>query len=130
AALGVRDPGGARWPWGCERWTVGARHWASGGRGCARVRGARWAPESWKWSRRGGFLRVVLPASVQCRKGISYVSVRLRPLFATLLAISSLALSCCCNNPARVTGNERLIRGAGGLGSPLVETTIPDRDTY
>ena len=56
--------------------------------------------------------------------------MRLRPLLPALLAISSLALSGCSNNSDRVTGNERLIRGAGGLGSTLVETTIPDRDTY
>jgi hypothetical protein len=103
---------------------------ASGKEGCARVRSGLSAPESWNWSRRAGFLRVVLPASVQCRKGISSVLVRLRPLLPTLLAISSLALSGCSNNSDRVTGNERLIRGAGGLGSTLVETTIPDRDTY
>ena len=56
--------------------------------------------------------------------------MRLRPLLTALLAISTLALSSCSNNSDRVTGNERLIRGAGGLGSTLVETTIPDRDTY
>ena len=56
--------------------------------------------------------------------------MRLRPLLPAFLAISSLALSGCSNNSDRVTGNERLIRGAGGLGSTLVETTIPDRDTY
>ncbi|HET9941099.1 MAG TPA: hypothetical protein VFR25_08340, partial [Candidatus Eisenbacteria bacterium] len=57
--------------------------------------------------------------------------MRSRPILVSLLlAIWSLALSGCSNNSDRVTGNERLIRGAGGLGSTLVETTIPDRDTY
>jgi hypothetical protein len=85
---------------------------------------------SWNWSPRAGFLRVVLPASVQCRKGISYVSVRLRPLLPIPLLALALALSGCSNNSDRVTGNERLIRGPGGLGSTSVETTVPDRDTY
>lgn len=85
---------------------------------------------SWNWSLRAGFLRVVLPASVQCRKGISSVSVRLRPLLPILLLSLTLALSGCSNNSDRVTGNERLVRGPGGLGSTLVETTVPDRDTY
>jgi hypothetical protein len=84
----------------------------------------------WNWRPRAGFLPVVLPASVQCRKGISSVSVRLRPLLSILLLTLALALSGCSNNSDRVTGNERLIRGPGGLGSTLVETTVPDRDTY
>lgn len=56
--------------------------------------------------------------------------MRLRPLLPALLALASLALSGCSNNSDRVTSNERLIRGAGGLGSTLVQTSVPDRDTY
>lgn len=55
--------------------------------------------------------------------------MRLRPLLV-LLAVASWSLSGCSNNSDRVTANERLIRGAGGLGTTLVETTVPDRDTY
>ena len=56
--------------------------------------------------------------------------MRLRPLLPALLLAAFLLPSGCSNNSDRVTGNERLIRGAGGLGSTLVETTVPDRDTY
>jgi hypothetical protein len=56
--------------------------------------------------------------------------VRLRPFLPALLLTAFLGPFGCSNNTDRITGNERLIRGVDGFGSTLVETTIPDRDTY
>src|SRR5690348_1860635 len=54
-------------------------------------------------------------------------------LVSTRLAaiLFALALASGCSNRAeRLVGNERLIRGPGGLGTTILQNSLPDRDTY
>jgi len=51
-------------------------------------------------------------------------------LLAALILPVTLFLSGCSNRVERIVGNERLIRGPGGLGTTLVQGPAVDRDTY
>ena len=51
-------------------------------------------------------------------------------LLAALILPVTLFLSGCSNRVERIVGNERLIRGPGGLGTTLDQGPAVDRDTY
>lgn len=53
-----------------------------------------------------------------------------RLLLAALVLPAALALSGCSEHSSRVVGNERLIRGPGGLGTTVIQGPAVDRDTY
>jgi hypothetical protein len=50
-------------------------------------------------------------------------------LLAFALLIAGTLLAGCSEKAARLTGNERLVRGSGGLGTTLGADTLVDRDT-
>ena len=53
-----------------------------------------------------------------------------RLLLAALVLPALIILSGCSEQSSRVVGNERLIRGPGGLGTTLIQGPAVDRDTY
>ncbi len=53
-----------------------------------------------------------------------------RLLLAALVLPACIAFTGCSEKSSRVVGNERLIRGSGGLGTTLIESPPVDRDTY
>lgn len=51
-------------------------------------------------------------------------------VLAALIAPVAILFSGCSDEVERIVGNERLIRGPGGLGSTSFFSSNPDRDTY
>src|SRR5687767_975555 len=83
------------------------------------------------WSPIGNLGRCVVPASVRSPKGLSFATVRptrIHPLHALLILAALLAG--CSERAARISGNERLIRGDDGLGTTGRRDTLVDRDTF
>lgn len=73
--------------------------------------------------------RLSTRASVRSGKGLSSATVRPQGLPSTALILVFAALaSGCAEKAARLTGNERLLRG--GLGTTIAGDTLVDRDTY
>lgn len=56
--------------------------------------------------------------------------VRSLPLLILVLVVGALSGSGCARRAERLVGNERLIRGPGGLGTTVRFIRNPDRDTY
>jgi len=79
----------------------------------------------------GNLRGCVVPASARSAKGLSFATVRptrIRPLHALLILAALLAG--CSERAARISGNERLIRGDDGLGTTGRRDTLVDRDTF
>jgi hypothetical protein len=73
----------------------------------------------------------VVSASVRNRKGLSFAPVRPTPAPVIPIALAAVLLLAGCSRKAdTVVGNERLIRGPGGLGYTSQFGPTTDQDTY